>query len=67
LEEQEAIFDKFYQVGRRQAGGLEGTGLGLAITKRLVEEHGGTMRLKSEVGAGSQFTFTIPVVEAPSA
>jgi PAS domain S-box-containing protein len=56
----ESVFDKFYQVGQRQAGGLEGTGLGLAITRQLVEAHGGTIRLNSEPGKGSQFTFTIP-------
>jgi two-component system sensor histidine kinase SenX3 len=64
--EQESVFDKFYQVGQRQAGGLEGTGLGLAITRRLVEEHGGSIRLFSEPGKGSRFTFTIPLAAAPS-
>ncbi len=58
--EHEAIFDKFYQVGQRQAGGMDGTGLGLAITRRLVEEHGGSIWLKSEPGAGSVFSFRIP-------
>jgi signal transduction histidine kinase len=60
-DEQEAVFDKFYQVGRRQAGGQEGTGLGLAITRQLVHEHGGRMALKSDVGKGSRFTFTLPL------
>lgn len=55
----DAVFDKFYQVGQRQADGHEGTGLGLAITRRLVEEHGGSIRLQSEQGKGSRFTFTI--------
>jgi len=64
LKEQESVFDKFYQVGHRQAGGLEGTGLGLAITRRLVEQHGGGIYLKSEPGNGSRFTFTIPLAEA---
>jgi PAS domain S-box-containing protein len=59
--EQASVFDKFYQVGQRQAGGLEGTGLGLAITRHLVEEHGGTLHLESELGKGSRFTFTIPL------
>lgn len=63
LSEQEAVFDKFYQVGQRQAGGHEGTGLGLAITKHLVEQHGGALRLHSDPGKGSQFTFSIPTVE----
>jgi PAS domain S-box-containing protein len=62
--EHSSVFDKFYQVGQRQAGGLEGTGLGLAISRRLVEEHGGVIQLESEPGKGSRFTFTIPAVKA---
>jgi signal transduction histidine kinase len=59
--EHETVFDKFYQVGQRHAGGKDGTGLGLAITRRLVEEHGGSIQLESELGKGSRFTFTIPL------
>jgi PAS domain S-box-containing protein len=58
--EHESVFDKFYQVGQRQAGGHDGTGLGLAITRRLVEQHGGTIRLESAPGKGARFTFTVP-------
>jgi len=57
----DAIFDKFYQVGSTTKGVREGTGLGLAITKALIEEHGGRIRVNSEIGKGSQFTFTIAV------
>jgi signal transduction histidine kinase len=60
-EEQESVFDKFYQVGATTKGVREGTGLGLAITRRLVEEHGGAIRVESEPGVGSRFTFTIPL------
>jgi signal transduction histidine kinase len=60
-EEQEAIFDKFHQVGSTTKGVREGTGLGLAITKHLVEQHGGSIEVESEVGQGSRFSFTIPV------
>lgn len=60
--EQESVFDRFYQVGQRQAGGRDGTGLGLAITRRLVEEHGGSITLESEQGKGSRFTFRIPLL-----
>ncbi|MBI3373256.1 MAG: GAF domain-containing protein [Betaproteobacteria bacterium] len=56
----EAVFEEFRQVGRHYTNKQEGTGLGLALTKRFVELHGGTVRLESEPGKGSTFTFTIP-------
>lgn len=59
-EEQENIFDKFYQVGNTTAGVREGTGLGLSITKELVQMHGGWIELESRPGEGSRFTFTLP-------
>jgi PAS domain S-box-containing protein len=65
--EQEAVFDKFYQVGATTKGVREGTGLGLAITKRLVEEHRGRIWVKSVVGQGSCFSFSIPLQQRGSA
>jgi CheY-like chemotaxis protein/anti-sigma regulatory factor (Ser/Thr protein kinase) len=62
-EEHESVFDKFYQVGATTKGVREGTGLGLAITRRLVEQHGGRIRVESELGKGSRFTFTLPLPE----
>jgi PAS domain S-box-containing protein len=59
-EEQENIFDKFYQVGNTTRGVREGTGLGLSITKELVQMHGGWMEVESAPGEGSRFTFTLP-------
>jgi signal transduction histidine kinase/DNA-binding response OmpR family regulator len=58
--EQQAIFDKFYQLGSTTRGVREGTGLGLAITKSLVEMHGGRIELKSAPGEGSRFQFFLP-------
>ncbi len=54
------IFEEFHQVGPTGKAGKEGTRLGLAITKRLVEQHGGSIRVESELGKGSRFTFDLP-------
>jgi len=59
-EDQEAVFEEFRQVGT-SAAKQEGTGLGLALCRKFVELHGGGIRVLSEVGRGSTFTFTIPV------
>jgi signal transduction histidine kinase len=58
--DRQAVFEEFRQVGRHYTNKQEGTGLGLALTKRFVELHGGRIRLESEPGKGSTFTFTIP-------
>lgn len=59
-EDFEHIFEKFGQVESRQAGRTMSTGLGLTFCKLAVEAHGGDIRVQSERGAGSTFTFTIP-------
>lgn len=58
--EQALIFQKFYR-GRDQRYAVEGTGMGLPIAKAIVEAHGGSIGVTSQLGQGSVFTFTLPV------
>ena len=59
-EYQQRIFERFYQIPLDHAGRTSGQGLGLAIVKMIVELHGGQVRVESNPGEGSAFTFTIP-------
>jgi PAS domain S-box-containing protein len=61
-EDHERIFERFYRVEVDEVQAVPGTGLGLSIVQSLVAMHGGAMTLQSEVGEGSTFTFTLPVV-----
>ncbi len=56
----EKIFERFHQVNDSLTRDHEGAGLGLSITKAFVEMLGGTIRVESSEGAGSNFTFTVP-------
>jgi two-component system, OmpR family, sensor histidine kinase KdpD len=58
--EQSLVFEKFYR-GRDQRYRVQGTGMGLAISKAIVEAHGGTIGLTSQLGRGSVFHFMVPV------
>ncbi|MBI5747141.1 MAG: GAF domain-containing sensor histidine kinase [Nitrospirae bacterium] len=55
------IFDPFFQVSRQAEEKVQGSGLGLTITKSLVELHWGKIWVKSEIGCGSEFAFTLPM------
>ena len=65
-DEQEAIFEEFYQAQTARETASEGTGLGLTITKRLVEQHGGRIRVESELGKGSRFIVALPATRGAS-
>jgi two-component system, OmpR family, sensor histidine kinase KdpD len=54
------IFDKFYR-GQSQRYRVQGTGMGLAIVKAIVEAHGGSVDVTSQLGLGSVFSFSLPI------
>jgi signal transduction histidine kinase len=59
--DQQKIFEEFGQAGGRFTSKNGGAGLGLSIARRIVELHGGQMRVESTLGKGSTFSFTMPV------
>src|ERR1700756_1509827 len=63
-EDQEKVFEEFRQVGTADKK-VEGTGLGLALSRKFIELHGGRIWVKSQIGGGSTFTFTLPVRREP--
>jgi len=63
-EHHDAVFEEFRQVGEADRK-AEGTGLGLALCRKFVELHGGQIWVKSQIGLGSTFAFTLPLDSSP--
>jgi signal transduction histidine kinase len=61
-EDQKQLFEPFHRAGN--VGTIPGTGLGLAIVKKCLEAHGGEIAVNSEVGVGTTFTVTLPLIKA---
>ena len=55
------IFERFYRADSSRGTRKGGTGLGLAISKKIIEDHGGTISVKSKLGEGTTFIFTVPM------
>ena len=61
-EDQPKVFEKFKQVGDTLTDKPKGTGLGLSICKQIVEHHGGRLWVESQLGKGSEFSFSLPIL-----
>jgi signal transduction histidine kinase len=64
LQEQAQLFTRFFRSSLAQEHAIPGSGLGLSIAHAIVEQHGGSMAVESEPGAGTTFRVLLPVLAA---
>lgn len=60
VEHHDRLFERFYRIDKGRSRDAGGTGLGLAIVKHIMQSHGGSVQVKSEMGKGSEFICTFP-------
>jgi signal transduction histidine kinase len=65
-EELPRVFEPFYQSPQKRARGEPGVGLGLAVASRIATRFNGTIRVRSELGRGSQFEVVLPAADVAS-
>lgn len=65
-DEHDRVFDRFHRVSTGLVHDVKGTGLGLSLVQHIVNAHGGTVSLESEVGEGSTFTIHLPIGWQPN-
>ncbi|HLI09000.1 MAG TPA: PAS domain S-box protein [Ktedonobacteraceae bacterium] len=63
IEHHDKIFERFYQISSPKEKPFSGLGIGLYLSSEIIQRHGGQMQLQSEKGAGSTFSFTLPLAE----
>jgi signal transduction histidine kinase len=59
-EDQQHLFERFFRTSEAQTEAIQGTGLGLSIVAAIVEAHGGSIEVESELGVGTTFTVVLP-------
>jgi signal transduction histidine kinase len=64
IEDQPLLFERFFRTPEAQAEAIQGTGLGLSIVAAIVEAHGGSIDVQSELGVGTTFTVALPAARS---